>query len=62
MKNGEPATCARAVSQDVARERAGLPTPDLRPGGWLALCWDCVDDLSLLAENVRAVKAEWEES
>ena len=59
---GEPAMCARAVSQRTAVRCAGEASdaPDLKPGGWLAICWDCADDLPLLAGNVRAVKREWE--
>jgi hypothetical protein len=57
---GEPAICARAVSQEAAKRSAGGDSPGLRPGGWLAICWDCADDLPLLAGNVQAVKREWE--
>jgi hypothetical protein len=59
-KEGEPAMCARAVSQRTAMRCAGGEVPDLKPGGYLALCWDCVDDLTLFAGNIRAVKEEWE--
>jgi hypothetical protein len=58
--NGEPAMCARAVSQEAAKRSAGGESPDLKPGGWLAICWDCAGELSLLAANVQAVKREWE--
>jgi hypothetical protein len=61
-KDGEPALCARGVSQQVAMRCAGEASDpqDLKPGGWLALCWDCADDLSLFAGNIRAVREEWE--
>jgi hypothetical protein len=58
-KNGEPAMCARAVSQQVALRSAGC-AHDLRPSGPLALCWDCADDIPLFAGNIRAVREEWE--
>jgi hypothetical protein len=58
--DGEPAMCARAVSQEAAKRSAGGDAPDLKPGGWLALCRDCAGELSLLAGNVQAVKREWE--
>jgi hypothetical protein len=60
MKNGEPAVCLRAISQMVAVQCAGGDAPDLKPGGWGAICGDCVDELSLLVGNTRAVRAEWE--
>jgi hypothetical protein len=62
LKAGEPAMCARAVSQRVALRCAGgsSAAPDLRPGGWLAFCFDCAGEISLLAGNTRAVRQEWE--
>jgi hypothetical protein len=57
-KDGRSAMCARAVSQQVALRCAGC-AHDLRSSGPLALCWDCADEIPLLAGNIRAVRQEW---
>jgi hypothetical protein len=59
-KDGQSVMCVRAVSQRVAVRYAGGDAPDLRPGGPVALCWECADDLPLLVGNMRAVRQEWE--
>lgn len=59
-KGGQSVMCPRAVSQRVAVRCAGGDAPDLRPGGPVALCRYCADDLPLLVGNVRAVRREWE--
>jgi len=62
LKSGGSAMCAREVSRQVALRCAGgsSAAPDLKPGGWLALCFDCAGEISLLAGNTRAVRQEWE--
>jgi hypothetical protein len=61
LKSGEPAMCARAVSQRTALRCArGDSHGERECGGWLALCPDCADDLPLFAGNIRAVREEWE--
>ena len=61
-KDGEGAVCLRALSQMVATRCAGGDAPDLKPGGWGAICGDCWDEFSLLAGNTRAVREEWRET
>jgi hypothetical protein len=61
-KDGEVAVCLRAISQMVAVQCAGGDAPDLKPGGWGAICQHCIDDLPLLVGNARAVRQEWRET